>query len=245
MKSAGWVGAGIGLAAAAYGSYVAVTWCRYGRQRRTDSDPILDRFMPVYEVAERHHIRVDAPVEVTLAAACEMDLQQSRIIRTIFRTREFLLRSQVSEKLRPERLLEQMKALGWNMLAEIPGREIVMGAVTQPWAAKVVFRPVPAAEFAGFAEPGFVKILWTLRADPIAARESIFRTETRATATDPATRAKFRVYWAFFSPGIKLIRRLSLGPLKAEAERRASVYPAASRKLCTSDSLTTGSPGAP
>jgi hypothetical protein len=40
-------------------------------------------------------------------------------------------------------------------------------------------------------------------------------------ATDAATRARFRRYWAFASPGIALIRRLSLQPLKCEAERRA------------------------
>ena len=49
----------------------------------------------------------------------------------------------------------------------------------------------------------------------------MFRTETRAVATDAAARAKFRRYWSFLSPGIVLIRWLMLGPVKAEAERRA------------------------
>jgi hypothetical protein len=49
----------------------------------------------------------------------------------------------------------------------------------------------------------------------------MFRTETRALATDATARARFRRYWAFASPGIALIRRLSLRPLRAEAERRA------------------------
>jgi len=65
-----------------------------------------------------------------------------------------------------------------------------------------------------------VKIVWTLRADAIGANASIFRTETRAVATDPAARAKFRRYWSFLSPGIILIRWASLGPVKREAERR-------------------------
>jgi len=39
--------------------------------------------------------------------------------------------------------------------------------------------------------------------------------------TDPAARAKFRRYWSFLSPGIIVIRWVSLRPLKAEAERRA------------------------
>ena len=39
--------------------------------------------------------------------------------------------------------------------------------------------------------------------------------------TDPTARTKFRWYWARFSPGIVLIRRVMLGPLKTDAERRA------------------------
>ena len=36
-----------------------------------------------------------------------------------------------------------------------------------------------------------------------------------------AALTRFRRYWAFALPGIALIRSFSLGPLKAEAERRA------------------------
>ena len=112
------------------------------------------------------------------------------------------------------------KSIGWGVLAEVPGREVVMGAITRPWEADVTFRALPPAEFAAFAEPGFVKIAWTLRADPVGERESIFRTETRAVATDDAARQRFRSYWSWASPGIALIRWLSLEPLKREAERR-------------------------
>ena len=106
----------------------------------------------------------------------------------------------------------------------MPDRELVVGAVTKPWEPNVTFRALPPDEFAAFREPGFVKIAWTLRADPVDAESSIFRTETRAIATDAAARARFRRYWAFASPGIGLIRRLSLEPLRREAERRAQVH---------------------
>ena len=96
-----------------------------------------------------------------------------------------------------------------------------MGAVTQPWSANVVFHPLPPQEFAAFDQPDYVKIVWTLRADPIGDNASVFRTATRAVATDAAARGKFRRYWSFLSPGIILIRWVSLAPLKADAERRA------------------------
>ena len=50
---------------------------------------------------------------------------------------------------------------------------------------------------------------------------SIFRTETRALATDHTARAAFRRYWTFVSPGVALIRRQSLRPLRREAEYHA------------------------
>jgi len=92
--------------------------------------------------------------------------------------------------------------------------------VTQPWLPNVVFRGLAPEDFRTFREPGYVKIAWTLRADPVGESDSVFRTETRVMTTDPVARSKFRWYWARFSPGIVLIRRLMLGPLKTEAERR-------------------------
>jgi hypothetical protein len=213
----------LGAAAGAYAGYVAVAWLRYGRNAvgPGSEDSLLARMMPVCEVAERHSVRVAAPAEVTFAAACEQDLLTLPLVRAIFRARELVLGAQPDATPRPRGLLAATKSIGWGVLAERPGREIVMGAVTQPWQADVVFRALPPAEFAGFAEPGYVKIAWTLRADPAGPGASVFVTETRAAATDAAARARFRWYWARFSAGIWLIRWLSLGPLRRAAERRA------------------------
>jgi len=193
-----------------------------------EADLLLDCFMHEYEVVERHSSPVDTSAEATLAAACDMDLEDSRIVRTVFKSRELLLRARPSEKSLPRGLLAKTKALGWGVLAEVPGREIVMGAVTQPWAPNVVFHALAPEEFASFHEPEYVKIAWTLRADPVTATKSIFHTETRALTCGPVARSKFRKYWAFLSPGIILIRLAMLGALKREAERRrpglAGVY---------------------
>jgi hypothetical protein len=226
--------AGVSLAAALYAAYVATTWYQYGHVAHhagsDDVDALLDKFMPTYDVAERHHVRVAAPAEITLKAATEMDLQHSGIVRGIFKAREWIMRSHPARDQEVRAFLPQMRAIGWGLLAEIPGREIVMGAVTQPWMADVVFRPLPPEEFVAFHEPDYVKIVWTLRADSLDANESIFRTETRVLTTDPTARGKFRRYWSFMSPGIILIRWMSLGPLKADAERRARAARADSPK---------------
>jgi hypothetical protein len=55
-----------------------------------------------------------------------------------------------------------------------------------------VFRALPPDDFAAFSDPDYVKIAWTLRADPAGAKNSVFRSETRVVATDPGARRKFR-----------------------------------------------------
>ena len=224
-RSAGqWWSMSAGVAAAAYATYVGVTWLRYGQASPPapeNQDALLARFMPVYDIAERHHIRVAAPAEITFTTACKTDLQQSPIAGAIFRAREVILGSEPDAAARPHGVLALTKSLGWRALAEVPGREVVMGAVTRPWEANVTFRGLPPDEFAAFDEPGYVKIAWTLRADPLSSRESVFRTETRVTATDATARAKFRRYWSLVSPGIVAIRWVMLQPVKREAEREA------------------------
>jgi hypothetical protein len=224
MTSVMAAGAGAGLGA--YVAYVAVAWHRYGRVPQVDGDArdgLLDRFIPVYEIVERHHVGVAAPAAITLSAAREQDLLQITLVRAIFRAREIVLRASPAGHPPPPGLLAAVQALGWGILAEIPDRELVVGAVTKPWEPNVAFHALPPNEFAKYSEPGYVKIAWTLRADPVDDRTSIFRTETRAIATDATARARFRRYWAFASPGIASIRQLSLRPLQREAERRTGV----------------------
>jgi len=93
-SAAKWFTVSMGAAAGAYATYVAITWWRYGRAGRPaqqDHDPLLDRFMPVYDIAERHHIRVAAPPPVRRAAARDLDLFQRLLVRAIFKARDLVL----------------------------------------------------------------------------------------------------------------------------------------------------------
>ena len=123
---------------------------------------------------------------------------------------------------RSQGLVAETVGLGWGVLAKRPSRELVMGAVTQPWQADVKFTAVAPDRFAAFAEPDLVKIVWTLEAEPLGPTLTRFRTETRAVATDGAAQEKFLRYWRWARVGIVLIRWLLLPRLRWEAERRAS-----------------------
>jgi len=219
------IAGGAAAIAASYAATVAFAYVRYGRPapaREADAeDALLDRFMPLYDVVERHRIAVAAPAGVTLDIARDLDMTSSPIVRAIFKGRELVLHATPPPTHIPRGLMASVTALGWGVLAEVPGREIVMGAVTKPWEADVAFRKIAPEAFHGFAEPGYVKIAWTLRADPAGDASCVFRTETRAIATDMRSREKFRRFWAVFSPGIALIRRLMLQPVKCAAERHA------------------------
>lgn len=219
------VGAGIGFGIGAYAIYTANAWSRYGRRTHqktsTETDSLLDRLMPAYEVNEIHVVRVAASANLTYSAMTDLKLSDSAVIRAIFKGRELILGAKPNSDDQSQTLLQQTQALGWGILAEIPGREIVVGAITQPWLADVEFHFLPPAEFIEFKEPGYVKIAWTLRADAAGPFKSVARTETRVVATDPMSRRKFRAYWALFSPGILLIRKLALRLVKRDAESRS------------------------
>jgi hypothetical protein len=211
------------MAAAGYAALVVLNRRRYGAAKRSaeaGKDSVLDRFIPNPEVAEHHEIEIEAPVDCVMAAAKSLELMSSPIIRAIIRARELALGGAPETRPHPPGLYDQMRSIGWVVLSEQAGHEIVFGAVTQPWVAAPTFRSIPADRFREFCEPGFVKIVWTLRADPVNDAKSIFHTETRVCTTDARARELFRNYWSFVAPGVKLIRIAMLQPLRRAAEQR-------------------------
>lgn len=222
LKTAGGgLALGAGLAALGYAGLIAYHRARYGKDvvKVNDDSLLLDRFIPSPEVVEHHRVRIAAPADVVMSTARSMELLNSWLVRAIFKAREFALGGHPDERRHPSALLPQMQSIGWVILAERAGREVVLGAVTRPWDAAPTFRSIPPGEFAAFREPGYVKIAWTLRADPISDTESLFHTETRVATTDPEARKRFRRYWSYVAPGVELIRLAMLAPLKKAAEK--------------------------
>lgn len=222
---------GAGLATAAGGlllgwpAWALVSWARYGRGTRDPGrDPLLDRYLPAYDVAEVHETRVTAPAALTYSVAMTTGLQRSGIVRAIVRARELLMRVRDGgDGWPPGGIVAQMRAWGWGVLAEEPEREIVLGTVTQPWRGDVQFRALAPDEFMAFDRAGYVKLVTALSVEPLGADVSRLRVETRVAATDATARARFRCYWAVFSPGIRLIRLAALRVVRRDAERRAAV----------------------
>src|SRR5688500_15064357 len=111
----------VGVAAASYAVYAGLAWLRYGHPAPAapeDTDAFLDRFMPEYDVVERHHINVAASADVTFAALMEMDLEDSRLIRAIFKGREVLLGADADRTPHARGLVAVAKELGWGVLVD-------------------------------------------------------------------------------------------------------------------------------
>lgn len=178
----------------------------------------IDRFLPDADVRERHETLIHAPAGLVFDVAEHFELHSIPLVRWIFRLRAKLLGARY-EPLR-QAFVEEALRMGWGKLDHTPGRELVMGSVTQPWVGEVKFRAVPADRFAAFHEPGLVKIVWTFEVEPLAGELTRFRTQTRALATDESARKKFRAYWRKFGAGIVLIRLLVVPAIRRESEQR-------------------------
>jgi hypothetical protein len=164
--------AGFGLLG--WSAWAVVAWLRYGHCRPPSlegGDP-LDAFIPEPEVDEVHETGVRAPAPVALAAAKELDVQRSPLVRLIFhlRTLPTRLREARCDGSRPGSSRRPWRSAG---AFSRTSRACTSPARSQPWKGEVEFRALPPEEFAAFDEPGYAKIVWTLEAEELRGRESI------------------------------------------------------------------------
>lgn len=211
------------VVALGWATWAGVTWARYGHT----SDPVrpdtlLASFLPRFEVAERHERVVAASPATVFRAVESFRFEDSRVVRTIFRGREAILSQAGAPSPKPLPLIEMVRTIGWGVLDSVPDRGLAFGAITQPWRGDVQFRAIPPDRYAAFDSAGYAKIVWSIAVDSLGPQRTRVRTETRVATTDAISRERFRRYWAFFSPGIVLIRYETLRAIGDEAERLAA-----------------------
>lgn len=209
-----------GAAVAGYCVSAAATWSRYGRATYSCmNNELLSHFIPNPQVCEQFHAGVVAPADVAFEVACSLKLEDLIAVRTLFRAREYLMAGHcLQRKAATLPLLEQAKKWGWGLLAYRPGRELVFGAITQPWVARPVFRALPAAGVASDAKEAYVAIAWNIQAVAVDSHSCILRTTTLVQTSNKLARSKFRRYWALVRPGVVLIRLLALSAIKKQSE---------------------------
>ncbi len=203
----------------------------------TDSELLLDQFLPRYDHAIVHADVLRAPPARCYAAAMELDLLQAPLVRTLLGIRGLPQRvvntrrgggqTTTLEASRPTFRVKDMVGLGWILLGETPRVELVLGQVSRPWKAVAVASDAPTTpeQFTSFDEPGFAKIATSLRIDPYGNDSSILTMETRVAITDARSRRRFTRYWLLVGPFSSLIRRMALRLLASELRRSAANRP--------------------
>ena len=135
-----------------------------------------------------------------------------------------------------------MVGLGWILLGETPGVEMVLGQVSRPWKAVAASTDAPTTpeQFTSFDDAGFATRAETdfhafsyihqhrrcrHPADAYGNDSSILTIETRVAITDDESRRRFRRYWLLIGPFSSLIRRMALRLLATELRRSAPGRP--------------------
>jgi hypothetical protein len=167
---------------------------------------LLERFAADYDVRESHMVTIDADADLSYRSVLGADLVRSRVIRILFRVRGLPTKVPLT--------LRDMTRLGFAVLDEDPGTEIVFGLVGRFWLAKGGLRRVDASDFVEFSEPGFIKAAMNFRVESASPGRSTVTTETRVIATDPGSLRSFRRYWVIVAPFSPLIRRRMLSLIR-------------------------------
>jgi hypothetical protein len=175
---------------------------------------LIDRFLPSYSLRQVDHAPVAAGSELAWPFVRGIDFYQVGLARLLFAVR--LLPETFGARLRgrpsplaPSAHIDDFTrpGMGFQVLAEEPGREIVVGAVGRVWQPQIQFATVTPEAFSAFDEPGFGKIAWSLAVEPRESGGTWITFDLRVGFTDRGAEARFRPYWALIGQFSHALRR--------------------------------------
>ena len=208
-----------------------ISWAHAQGGTLTANTPtLIDELLPTYDVAERHHVEVRAPIEQVYAAARRLDLGGSGVVRMLFWLRGlpalFLRPSNRDQAGRLGLTLDALLDSGFVLLDERPNEELVLGLVGRFWTPSGEIQRLTPKGFRDFQRPGYAKAVWNFSLSGWAEGTTLLATETRVLCLDTTSRKRFLPYWAFVGRFSGLIRRQILRSIKRQAEGLpTSIYP--------------------
>ena len=184
---------------------------------------LLDDFVPAYQFAEFHTIRIAAPRERAFAAILDVTANEITLFRTLTWIRRFGRPGRESILNPPphEPLLAVAMRSGFMKLGEERDREIVLGtlvAAPAGWQWNKDKKPTPE-DFKALRAPGIALVAINFRIADASNGKTVVATETRVYATDPSAARKFAAYWRTIYPGSALIRVMWLRAIRYRAEK--------------------------
>ena len=180
----------------------------------------LDEFAPIYQFSETVSIPVRATADRVYEALFRVTAAEVPLYRTLVWIRRGAKAGPASVLNPPddESLIRVAARTTFLELADVPGREFVMGAVvTAPPGVRLAAGPTPAS-FKALTAPGFAKAVMNFTIEPQGPGLCLLKTETRVHATDPVSLDGFARYWRVIAPGSVLIRHMWLRAIKLRAE---------------------------
>ncbi len=187
---------------------------------------LLDAHLPTYDVVLTEHLVVEADTDTVFAAAKNFDFTttRSRLVTALMTARALPSRVLGRPVETPPALMlarDSGEVPGWVVLGEIPGREVVFGAVGTFWKPDIEWHDLTADQFTAFEEPGWGKIACHLLVRPDGPDRSILSYECRTTTTDPASQAQMARYWWLIRPFVAYILRAVVRTIRANVEAHA------------------------
>jgi hypothetical protein len=173
---------------------------------------LIDSFAPNPDSVETHRIAINASPEVVYRALWTADLGSSLVIKFLLALRslpEFIVYPR--QPLRRDRriTLQTLIDAGFGVLAEQPGKEVVLGVSGKFWRPTGNLSPFYRADFDAPVAQGRARAVWNFHVEG-RSDQTTLSTETRVICGDRSSRRKFRAYWFFVRPFSGLIRRLML-----------------------------------
>ncbi len=177
----------------------------------------IQTFLPYPRHTEIKRIFVNAKPEAAWETARHFDAAEIPWVKMLFGIRT--LPEWVFENKEPEPISVGVDEVtksgsGFRLLAEIPGREVVVGSAGQFWHLNIPFKNVAPEDFAQFNEPGWGKLAWAIAVEPYRDGSTVCL-ELRTTATDERSWKNLSHYYNVIGIGSKLIRYSALKHLEA------------------------------
>ena len=182
---------------------------------------LIDSFVPTPDAVETHTISIAASPDVVYRVLWTADFG-SPVIKLLLGLRSlpgFVARGFRSLPRNQEITLQTLLDSGFGVLAEEPGREIVLGVTGRFWRPIGNLSPFNHADFDRQVPTGFAHAVWNFQVTTDDSGLTVLSTETRVVCGDRASRRKFLVYWSIVRPFSGWIRRIML-----RAVRRAVAH---------------------
>jgi hypothetical protein len=171
---------------------------------------LLDKAMPEYDRQEVHRRRIHAPADAIWEAAKELRGDEMTVMRALMGVRTLGRGPRAGDRT----VLSAFRGMGFRLIDEEPGREMVVAGIGRFWLPSGGLRKVESREqFAAFSEPRYAKVAFNF-----LLQDGVLSTETRIAGTDAHARRRFGAYWTLIRPGSGLIRREWLRAIDKRAQ---------------------------